>query len=220
MATVDGARLEDSRSASGMAASEAIAAIVAIVLTILGLALVAPTLLVAVATIAVGVALVFQGVDVATGFGRLLARSETPIPALAELSAGSMWSVEFLAGGAGIVLGILALLQVRPAELVAIASIAFGGALIISGSSTSELTMIKTTTARLDEPAQRVIRSLTSSSAGAQAVSALAAIVLGILALAGFSPIVLILIALLQLGSLILLNGSALGGLLSSILKG
>jgi hypothetical protein len=45
-----------------------------------------------------------------------------------------------------------------------------------------------------------------------QAVAGLQAIVLGILALAGFSPVVLVLIALLALGSFLFVNGPAFGG--------
>jgi hypothetical protein len=220
MATlVDRIHFDNAGSSSGLAASEAIAAIVAIVLTILGLALVAPALLVAIATIAVGVGLVFQGVSIATSLSRLVTR-DAVLPAAKELAGGSMWSIQFLAGGGGIVLGILALLQVRPSELVAIAAIAYGGALIISSSSTAQLNIITAAAARLDESTQALIQGFTSSSAGGQAVSGLAAIVLGILALAGFSPIVLVLIALLQLGSFILLNGSVIGGLLFGILQG
>ena len=220
MATlVDRIHFDNSGSSSGLAASESIAAIVAIVLTILGLALVAPTLLVAIATIAVGVGLVFQGVAIATSLSRLVTRTNL-LPAARELGGSSMWSVQFLAGGGGIVLGILALLQVRPEELVAIAAIAYGGALIIGSGSTAQLNLVSAATAQLDDSAQALIHSFTSSSVGGQAVSGLAAIVLGILALAGFSPVVLVLIALLQLGSFMLLSGPALGGLLIGVLQG
>src|SRR5690348_4056182 len=57
---------ESTKATSSASASEAVAGIVAIVLTILGLAHVSPTFLAAVATIAVGVALISHGGMVAT----------------------------------------------------------------------------------------------------------------------------------------------------------
>ena len=217
MTSVHDSHFENLSSTSGASLSETIGGIVAIVLTILGLAHVAPGFLVAIATIAVGVALVFQGGTIAAEYARLLARTNVQRTALTDLGGGTAWSIELLAGAAGIVLGILALLHVAPVELVAIASIGFGSGLVLSSNSATQLNVIKITTLGLDEPAQRLAGGVLSGSVGVQAVAGLAAIVLGILALAGFAPVVLVLIALLGLGSFILVNGSALSGTILAV---
>jgi hypothetical protein len=195
-------------NASGAGISESVGGVVAIVLTILGLAHVAPELLVAIALIAAGAALVLRGVVLVGEYGRALRRSGAA-SAFAELGGGGALSVELLAGGAGIILGILALLRVDPVDLVAIGVIALGGALVLSTNATARLTGFKVAAAYSDERTQRLAGEIMAGSASVQAVAGLAAIVLGILALAGFAPIVLLLIALLALGSFIVLNGGS-----------
>jgi hypothetical protein len=188
--------------------TEALGGVAAIVLTILGLARVAPVFLVAIATIAVGAALIVHSVNLIEEFARMLTRSEP----VAELGGVSAWSLELLAGVAGVVLGILALLQVAPIELVAIAVISYGGASLLSSASTSRIAHARVELSSDNPVTRRLAGEVVTSSAASQALGGLAAIVLGILALAGFSPVVLVLIALLTLGAIILLNGAALGG--------
>ncbi len=212
MTAIHETHFESTSPTSGASLSEAIGGLVAIVLTILGLAHVAPNFLVAIATIAVGVALVFQGGVIAMEFASLVPKANARGGAVSELGGGTAWAIEFLAGAAGIVLGILALLQVEPTDLVAIAAIAFGGALVLGSTSAAHVNVIRLTSLGLDDSAQRVAGSILSSSVGVQAIAGLEAIVLGILALAGFSPVILVLVALLGLGSFILVNGSALSG--------
>lgn len=204
----------ESKAASGASASEAVAGIVAIILTILGLAHVSPNFLVAVATIAVGVAVVFRGGMVATEYARLVSRPAEPSAAAADLGGSASWSIELLSGAAGIVLGVLALLQVAPTELVAIAAIAFGGTFVLSSSSAAQLNLARLTSVGLAQHTQRLASNVLAGSVGIQAVSGLTAVVLGILALAGFSSVTLVLIALLTLGAFILVNGPALTGAL------
>jgi hypothetical protein len=188
--------------------SQGIAGIAAIVLTILGLAHVVPTYLVAIATLAVGAALITHSLSLVQEFARLV----THPAAIAEMGGGNVWSIELLGGAAGIVLGVLALLQLDPVDLVAIATIGYGGAFLISSNSTSRMTLLKVEASYGDEATRRLAGELMSSSTATQALTGLAAIVLGILALAGFSPTVLVLIALLALGTVVLLNSAALGG--------
>jgi hypothetical protein len=219
MTAIHETHVESVSPASGASLSEAMGGIVAIILTILGLAHVAPTLLVAVATIAVGVALAFQGGVIATAYAHLISQPAEQKAAVTDLGGGTAWSIEFLAGAAGIVLGILALLQVAPTDLVAIAAIAFGGALVLSSTSAAQVNVIKLTALGLDESAQRAAGGILSGAAGVQAIAGLEAIVLGILALAGFNPVVLVLVALLGLGSFILVNGSAMSGTMLAMFR-
>ena len=203
---------ESAKATSSASASEAVAGIVAIVLTILGLAHVSPTFLAAVATIAVGVALISHGGMVATEYASLVMRPDETRPAVADLGGSAAWSLELLAGAAGIVLGILALLQVASMDLVAIAAIAYGGALVFSSGSSAQLDLVRLSMTGLGQPAQRLAASVLSASVAMQAVAGLGAVVLGILALAGFSSMIMVLIALLTLGAFIFMNGSTLTG--------
>ena len=100
------APFEGSVAPTGKAAIESIGGIAAIVLTILGLARVAPVFLVAIATIAVGAALLADGATLVAGYTRLLTAKGEDATAVA-VSGGSMWSMELLAGAGGIVFGIL-----------------------------------------------------------------------------------------------------------------
>jgi hypothetical protein len=104
----------------------------------------------------------------------------------------------FLAGVAGIVLGILALLGVASPQLVAIAVIAFGASLLIS--SNASMRILAATPADADPTIARIVGDMATDTTGLQTMTGLAAIVLGILALFGFAPTTLVLIALLGLG--------------------
>jgi hypothetical protein len=196
--------------------AQAIASIATVILTILGLAHVAPNFLVAIATITFGAALLLYGAAMLGEYARLARQASAPTPAVL---GGSGLSAVLLAGAAGIVLGILALLGISPAELTAIAVIAFGSALILSSNSALRMHFFRLAAARPDDRAQRVAGDmltgeLLSSSAGTFGLVGLAAIVLGILALAGFAPVVLVLITLLALGGVTVINGIDLGGVL------
>jgi hypothetical protein len=196
--------------------AQAIASIATVILTILGLAHVAPTFLVAIATITFGAALLLYGGMILGEYARLV--RQTSASTAAVLGSGGLSAV-LLAGAAGIILGILALLNISPPELTAIAVIAFGGALILSSHSALRMHFFKLAAARPDERAQRAASDmlageLLSSSAGTYGLVGLTAIVLGILALAGFASVILVLIALLALGGVTVINGIDLGGVL------
>jgi hypothetical protein len=207
---------EGSSGSSGAAAAEAIGGIAAIVLTILGLAHVAPVFLVAIATIAIGAALLAQGSTIAMEYARLTTgRGDAVIP----LGGGSTWSIELLAGAAGVVLGILALLNVSPVELVAIAVITFGGGLVLSTGAASQVLLLKATGTSTDERMRRLAAETASTSAVAQGMTGLSAVVLGILSLAGFSSVTLVLIALLASGVFLVMNGSTVSGFMLSVFR-
>lgn len=191
----------------GIAIAEAIAGIVAIVLTILGLAHVEPGLLAAVATIAIGVALLAQGTSIAGEYAHL-----TAIESSAALFGGSStWSIELLTGAGGIVLGILALLGVASLNLVAIAIIAFGGGLALSSSAMAQIAISRSGALSQDDRTRRFAVESASTGSIMQGMTGLQAVVLGILALAGFSSLTLVLIALLVAGVFVLVNGSTFG---------
>ena len=216
MSVTQRAAFETSGGAVGSAAIEAIAGIAVIVLTILGLAHVAPVFLVAIATIIAGVALLAQGSTIAAEYAHIVnPRAALMVP----IGVNSTWSLVILSGASGIVLGILALLNVSPTDLVAIAVIAFGGGLIISGGPMAQVTALKISSVQADERLRRMATEAVATSIVAQGMVGLGAVVLGILALAGFTAPTFILIALLAIGVFVLANGSTVGSALLSIVR-
>lgn len=209
MSVTQSTTYESSDGAAGTAGVEAVAAVAVIVLTILGLAHVVPVLLVAVATIIAGVALLSQGATIATEYARIL-EGRTDLAAPAGIS--SAWSLALLAGAAGIVLGILALLHVSPIDLVAIAVIALGAGLILSTGPIGQIAVLRPSGPAAEERIRRLAVEAAATSAVSQALVGLAAVVLGILALSGFVPLTLVLIALLQMGVFLLVSGATVGG--------
>jgi hypothetical protein len=212
-------QFEHTSGAASAWMTESVGGIVAIVLTILGLAHVVPVFLVAIALIAAGAALVLRGAAIVRDFARLLQRAGTTATVV-EVGGSSALYVELLAGGAAIILGILSLLGVASVDLVAIGVITLGGALVLSTNATARLTAQKLAmTSGGDEQARVVAAEIVTSSAGTQALGGLTAITLGILALAGFASVVLLLIALLAVGSFILLDGVSIGGTILTVFR-
>jgi hypothetical protein len=201
------------KAVAGGSLTEAVCGAAAVVLAIIGLAGALPPYMASIATIAFGVALLAEGGAVAARYRSIL--HEVSGGERSDLGGGM--GAEFLAGGAGVVLGILGLIGIAPATLVPIAVLAFGGALLLGSSSTMELGLLRPGT--LEERVAHVTRQATMAASGAQVLLGLAAIVLGILALVGIDPITLSLVALLVLGASVLFSGGAITSRLGNVLR-
>ena len=199
---------------SGGASIEALGGIGVVVLAILGLAGVLPMYLMAIATIVAGAALLFGDGLMAsrTAYLRSHAANEAKY---AELTGGM--SAEFLAGAAGVVLGILGLIGIMPNILLPVAVIAFGGGLLLGTGKTSRLNNFPTVTEGQTQ-ADYWTREATSSAAGAQLLIGVACIALGILALVGFNWMTLTLVALLCVGCSTCFSGTSLSSRLQAVL--
>jgi hypothetical protein len=200
--------------ALGRSLSGSIGGAAAVVLAILGLANIYPHFMVAIATIAIGAALLFKALAITAEYPKLLAETGT---SAGELGSGI--SAELLAGGAGIVLGILALLGVGFLPLTEIAVIVFGAGLIFGSAAVKSLNALKASAAGAEEMTRKVSENIVSSAMGTQVFVGLGAIVLGILSLIGLQPLALTLIALLAIGATSLLTGSAVTGKMASMLR-
>lgn len=194
------------RIARGFSADAATSA-AAVVLAILGLASIAPSYMLPIAIILLGAALLLKGGSVASRFQEL--SYETGPGREAEMELGSGMSAEVLAGGAGIVLGILALINIVPVTLAAVAVIAFGGALLLGGGETHRLSRLHWPRQHWDERSVHTARMTAESAAGGESLVGIAAVVLGILALTGVNPVVLVFVAVLCLGGVELVSGFA-----------
>jgi hypothetical protein len=186
-----------------------VAGLAVVVLTILGLAGISPAFLVEIARIVFGVGLLLYGSATLSQVSRVFV-NDGAADGAAGVAGG--WPIILLAGAAGIVLGILALLGVSSIQLVAIAGIAFGAALLISSNANMRLRILLGAPANTNSPIERLVRDTAADTAGLQTMTGLSAIVLGILALPGFVPTTLVLIALLGLGCFATLSSAFIAG--------
>ncbi|HUB63293.1 MAG TPA: hypothetical protein VL996_02440 [Methylocella sp.] len=205
--------------------ADALGGIATIVLAVLGLAGVHPQMLISIATIIFGVALLIEGGTMITEYVRVAFPTKSYAETADPLNSNGL-SALFLVGGAGIVLGVLAVLSVHPEVLTAIAVIAFGTGLVFSSNAVWHLHTLKhaaVLAAQAEEGrgGEAIASQMASGSAGLQALAGLTGGVLGILALVGtgVDSVALILIALLVFGGAILMTGSALTGTIVSFMK-
>ncbi len=190
---------------------EAATGIAVIVLAIIGLAHTGSTFFGAVAAIVLGAALLAQGGAVAAEYSKLL--SVITGGALGAIELGGGMTVEVLAGGAIVVLGILALIGFSPVVLIAAGVIAVGASLIIGAAGLQRLNTLKVQAAGLSDLAQKVAEGAVACATTAQVLCGGAALVLGILALTvNADAAMLMLVGLLVLGATVALSGTALTG--------
>lgn len=202
---------------------DAIGGVVTIVFAILGLAGIAPLMLVSIATIVFGVALLIEGGAMMSEYAHIIFPSGSRAGSI-ENFGGVGLSAHFLVGAAGIVLGVLALLGVESITLVSIALIAFGAAMVLSSNSVWQLHQLKRA-AMMPAEGQPVsgtailANEMASESSGALTLAGLAAIVLGILAVAGLHSMILVFAALIALGATMILTGSSLSATVMSFVR-
>jgi hypothetical protein len=196
----------------GGSLGEGLGGAAAVVVSIAGFAtLGAPTPLLSIAVILVGAALFFEGGAVASRFSTLL--SETSNGRLQMAEFGSGMTAEILGGMTVAALGILALLNVSPVELTAIAAMVAGGSVFLGSMLTARLHHLGISRSGDSEEAQDLAHSAVSSAANIQVLIGFGAAVLGLLSLLNIAPHILSLAAMLSLGVAVLVSGGALSGL-------
>ncbi|MBL1257599.1 hypothetical protein [Methylocystis sp. Sn-Cys] len=205
---------------------DAIGGVATIVLAVCGLVNIAPVYMTAIATIVFGVALLVQGGAMVSEYAQIAFPAETK-GFTAEQFGGNSLAVVFLVGAAGIVLGILALLGINSGVLMPVAVIAYGTALVLSSNAVWHLFLLRrasrmqaVTSGRSMIGGEMLASEMASGSAALQALAGLAAIVLGILALAGnVNDLTLNLCALLALGATLVLTGSTLSATVMGFMR-
>lgn len=201
---------------------DAIGGAATVVLAVIGLSGTGSDMLLAIATVVFGTALLIQSGTILSELSHMIFPARAAEPA-GEFSGGGL-SIMFLVGAAGIVLGVLALIGVYPVELAAVAVIAFGSALVFGSNSVWSLHRMKqaawrASTARMPAGSEILATEIAAGSAGLQCIGGLAGVVLGILAVTGTFPVALSLIALLVMGATILLTGSSLSGVVQGFMQ-
>ncbi|MFN8624569.1 MAG: hypothetical protein U0587_01060 [Candidatus Binatia bacterium] len=192
---------------SGGSLTQAIGGAAAIVLSILGLVHVESLLLASIATIVVGASFLIAGSALVARYSKFLSKSESHV---ANEVVGEGMAMESLGGAAGIVLGILSLVGAGATTLLPVAAIVFGGSLLLASGTAFRL---NAATAHRGEDGGEVL----DFSAGPGVLIALSGIVLGVLALAGISPIVLSLAAMLSFGVAVLVSGASLASMMTKV---
>jgi hypothetical protein len=200
---------------TGGSALEAVAGIAAIVLAIIALSTTGTFAfyMTAIGTIVLGAGLVLYGSSVAV-------RVASATPVVESFDEDTVLGVgvtaEVLGGLAGIVLGILALCNLVPELLLAAAMIVFGGTLIFSSGTVSEVNEIGRPP--VSDTVRQLTRRATVGAAGIQLLTGIAGVVLGILAVIGYRPWTLTQVAILCIGGGLLLAGGAVATRLMAFL--
>jgi hypothetical protein len=202
---------------------DAIGGAATVVLAIIGLAGTNADILLSIATIVFGAALLIQSGTILSELANVMFPNGTS-ERTDEFSAAGV-SVVFLVGVAGIVLGILALIGLYPPILTSIAVITFGAALVFGSNSVWSVHRMKRLASRGGGQGEAMAggeilaAEVAAGSAALQCIAGLAALVLGILAVTGTYPAILSLVGLLVMGSAILLTGSTLSGVVQAFMR-
>ncbi len=197
--------------------AEGIAGAAAVVLSILGLVGIFPLIMLYVATIAVGAALLFEGGAISARISSLVGQRMENRAELSDIA--SAMTTEFVAGATGLALGVLALLGIAPITLVSVASIVYGGALIMGGSVTARINALSLNESYESETARSVAKEAVSAASGVQILIGIAAVVLGIMALLNIMAVTLVLVAMLALGFADMLSGGAIGARVLAVFR-
>jgi hypothetical protein len=195
--------------------ADAVGGIATIVLAVVALAGIHPDVLLPVAVIVFGAALLVQGGTMLSEYAQVI----FPSPGVGSIEQfrGGNLSAVFLVGIGGVVLGILALLGIAVETLTGVAIIAFGAALVLTANAVRELHVFRRATEL--SGSEMIAGEMASGSAGVQLLAGLTGVVLGILAISGANPAVLMLSALIVLGGAIVLSGSTLSGMVLSFMR-
>jgi hypothetical protein len=177
----------------------------AVVLAILGLAGFLPMYMAAIATIAIGGALVTHGAAAAARWQDTVQRASGKRK---RTEVGGGLGSEMFGGVCGIVLAILALANVVPAALLSVAAIVLGGSILLGAPAQPELAK---SASDVGGRFGRVTYEAIEATSGAMALVGIGAVVLGILALIGVGPVLtLVMVSMLGIGGALFLAGSAL----------
>jgi hypothetical protein len=188
----------------GLTVDETVGGLALVVLSILALAGIYPALLISIAAIVAGVAVVFMSLALSREFTNALSVSGRGVIASEAGGVGA----GTIAGIAGIVLGILAILDVARPTLIAVALIVFGAAVFLDFLMAANARALRMTSWTAPAESGRVALTAAAGSEMASVLFAIALVVLGILALTGVQSEILIAVAFLSFGGYMFLKGT------------
>lgn len=190
---------------AGGSTLEALGGLTAIIVAVIGFSYL-PFQMAAVGTIAIGVALFAEGTSVMARWRDAVQRLEGEKFDPQEVVGGL--SIEVFGGLVGITLGVLALVDIKPLVMLPVASLVFGGALLLGGAAQPELVYLAP---ERDPKVARVTYNAILTSGGVMILVGIAAAVLGILGVLGVGAVLTTtLAALIAIGVSLLFAGGAL----------
>lgn len=196
-----------------------IGGVATVILAILGLISFYAPIMAVIATIVFGVTLLIRGNGMMAEHARfsVLLGASFPMNGFNVSSRSAL----VLFGAGGIALGVLSLLDFNSAVLTPIASILFGSALVLSSVSAWHLNVVRRASAKGEESSRDILANqIAFDSAGIQIFGGFAAVVLGVLAVSGArNDLTFNLVALLILGSALVLKGGSLNAILLSFMR-
>lgn len=196
---------------------EAAGGIAVVILSIIALSRATSLTLPPIAVIILGAAMLAEGGTIATEFSRLLSLASGGMLNASEIGGGM--TTEIFIGAGVLVLGILALVGIGTGALVPVAVIATGAMMLLTAGGVYRMNQVRIQSGGVNEPAQGLMMAAGSGAAGFQVLAAIAAIVLGILALSPAAhTMTFALVGLLVLGAAIAMSGTALTGSLTRFL--
>lgn len=194
---------------TGLTVDETVGGLALIVLGILALAGIYAALLTSIAAVVAGVAVVFMSLSLNREFMNALAGSGR---GLVASEAGNNLGAGTIAGIAGIVLGILAILDIARPTLIAVTLIVFGAAVLLDFVMASQTRALRMTAPSASVDSTKIAFSAAAGTEMGSILFALALVVLGILALTGLRSEILIAVAFLSFGAYMFLKGTATAG--------
>ena len=214
MENVISAKVE--RSLARSTAIEAFTGIGAVVLAILALLNLLPVVFTSIATMAIGVSFLIQGIAISANYSALLSETTGSRAGVVDFTGGL--TTEFIGGLGGITLGLLSLLGVASYTLLPVAALTLGGTLLFSSGETAHLSAISDDD---NNDTHKIVNGAIRSSVGAQILVGLGAIALGIIALTtGIANTFLFSsIAILSIGGVEFSKGSALSAKMMRMLE-
>lgn len=195
----------------GGSLSEGFAGAGAVAVAIITLASHGSMILLSIATILVGAALMFEGGAIAARYTNLL--HETSHGGIDATELGTGMTAQLIGGMGVITLGILALLSIDATVLAPIAAIIGGGSVLLGSGATARMNTVKVHRSNESEEARSLAHAAIGSAASAQLFIGISAIVLGILGVLHIAAMQLSVIAMLALGFSVLMGGAALSGM-------
>jgi hypothetical protein len=205
-------------AAAGGSMAQAVGGLAAVVLAIIGLATEGtsiPFYMMSIATIVLGAAVLVGAAACIGRHAKLLTSAHRGGALSAAGSSGGM-TVEFVGGAAAIVLGILAILNIYPVTLAAVAALTLGACLLMGAGAMARPNPVSEMSF---DTSELIAREAAAGAASTQALVGLGAIILGILALVGLVPLTLTLVAWLCLGAAVTFTGAAISGKMISVLQ-
>lgn len=207
-ALTEGPRREMRRSSNvfaGGSTLETLGGLTGLIVAIIGFSYL-PFTMAGIATIAIGVALFAQGAAIMVRWHEAMRRLEGARYDKRELASGI--STEMFGGLAGIVMGMLALVGVKPLVLLPVSAIVFGAALLLGGAAQPDLVYLAP---ERNPKIARMTYSAIQTSGGVMILVGVASAVLGILGVLAVGPILtLTLVALMAIGVALVFAGGAL----------